>query len=152
MLLRASGEISGTEVNLKAVIDPDAAAASGVPQGEALVAFAEGVVGDDGEALARARAEVLEKLGSECLVDAAAVASHFQRMVRIADSTGIPLDAPLNLLTADIRTELGIDRFGSAANTPTIGSIKRALGRLLQPRARHIFTLLATVQKLFGRS
>ena len=100
---------------------------------EALVGFAEALVRRDDTALAHARDEVLEKLGPGGLVDTAAVASNFQRMVRIADSTGIPLDAPVNAMTGDIRDDLGLGRFGSSANTPEAGALPLALGRALRP-------------------
>jgi len=99
----------------------------------ALVAFAEALVHRDDAALARARDEVLEKLGPGGLVDTAAVASNFQRMVRIADSTGIPLDAPVTAMTGDIRGELDLGRFGSSANTREAGALSRALGSALRP-------------------
>ena len=101
--------------------------------GGALVGFAEALVRRDDTALARARDEVLEKLGPAGLVDTAAVASNFQRMVRIADATGIPLDAPVNAMTGDIRGELELGRFGSSANTREAGAVSLALGRALRP-------------------
>ena len=100
---------------------------------EALVGFAEALVRRDDAALAHARDEVLEKLGPGGLVDTAAVASNFQRMVRIADSTGIPLDAPVTAMTGDIRGDLELGRFGSSANTREAGPVPRALGRALRP-------------------
>ena len=45
------------------------------------------------------------------MIDAAGVIANFQRMMRIADSPGIPLDARMDALTADLRSELGINRF-----------------------------------------
>jgi len=89
------------------------AATSGVPHGDALVMFAEAMVSDDADALVRSRQRILERLGPEALVDAAAVASNFERMVRIADSTGIPLDSFLDEKTADIREDLHLARFAS---------------------------------------
>ena len=44
------------------------------------------------------------------MVDAAGVASNFERMVRIADATGIELGAALEGLTANVRTVLSLDR------------------------------------------
>ena len=78
---------------------------------------------------------MLEVLGPEGLVDTAAVASNFERMVRIADSTGIPLDSPVNGMTEGMRQELGIDRFGSSANTAAPGALERVFGRALGPVA-----------------
>ena len=64
-------------------------------------------------------------------MDAAAVIGNFERMVRIADGTGIPLDKPVAMITADMREELGIDRFATAVNTPTLNGFQRMLGRLM---------------------
>ena len=44
------------------------------------------------------------------MVDAAGVASNFERMVRIADSTGIELGDLLEQASADVRTALGLER------------------------------------------
>jgi hypothetical protein len=88
---------------------------------------------------------VLGEIGPEALVDAAAVASNFMRMVRIADSTGISLDAPMEVLSQDLRAELGIDRFGSAANTPPAGVLRRSVGRVLTPLAWALLKLYGTL-------
>ncbi len=132
MLLRASSEIEGGKADLHAVTD---GTRSGVPDGDVLVAFTEAALALDVEALAEARARVAERMGPEALVDAAGIVANFQRMVRIADATGIPLDAPMSLITEDLRRELGIDRYGSAANTSPAGPVRRALGRALWPIA-----------------
>ncbi len=121
MLLRASGEIAGESYRLEAVADGDPDGTSGVPHGPALITLAEALVSGDEAALALARAGVLEALGPAGLVDAAAVAANFERMVRIADATGIPLDAPVAALTADLRDRLGLDRFASSAHTRRLG-------------------------------
>ncbi len=118
MLLRASGEATGQVFNLQAVTEGAATASSGVAHGETLLALAEAMVSDDREALVIARTRVLEELGPEALVDAAGVASNFERMVRIADATGIPLDSFLDEMTVDLRAELKLARFESTTNTP----------------------------------
>jgi len=118
MLLRASGKVTGDAFDVHVITEGGTAAPSGVPHGEMLIAFAEAMVGDDEAILATARQRVLIALGSEALVDAAAVVSNFERMVRIADSTGIPLDDVVYEKTVDVREELHLGRFRSAANTP----------------------------------
>lgn len=133
LLLRASSEVAGTAVDLGAVVDPARAAASGVAHAELLLALVDALVGGDDVALARARARVLHHLGAAVLVDAVAVAANFERMVRIADGTGIPLDAPVAIATADARAALGIDAFTAAANTPPPRGLRRLLTPLLQP-------------------
>ncbi len=122
--------------------DPSAAAASGVAHAEALVGFADALVGRDEDVLELARARLLEEVGPEGLVDAAAVAANFERMVRIADSTGIPLDGPLDVMSADLRQLLHVDRFGSSANTPVAGAAKRVTGSALRPLLRGLLRLV----------
>jgi hypothetical protein len=126
-----SSEVSGAEVDVRAVTD--ASVASGVAHGERLLAFADALVGGDDAALEREREALRAVLGAEGLVDAAAVASNFERMVRIADGTGIPLDAPVRLLAADLRDELALGAFRSAANTPAPRLAQRLLGRAFRP-------------------
>jgi hypothetical protein len=118
MLLRASGEVSGHAFDLHALTEGAAVTRSGVAHEETLLALAEAMVSDEREALVIARTRVLDELGPEALVDAAAVASNFERMVRIADAIGIPLDSFLDEMTVDIRAELNLARFESTANTP----------------------------------
>ncbi len=132
--------------------DAKAAATSGVAHAEALVAFTEAVLGEDDEELTRARGELLDKVGPEGLVDAAAVVGNFERMVRIADATGIPLDAALALASEDLRGELGLDRFGSAANTPTAGRFSRVLARALRPVLRPAMRLVLSLEQRLSRS
>ena len=51
------------------------------------------------------------------LVDAAGVAANFQRMVRIADSIGIPVDDVYEQNKKQVWEELGIESFASAQNS-----------------------------------
>jgi hypothetical protein len=97
-----------------------------------LVPFAEAAVRRD-EKLADARKRLLERMGAEALVDAAAVVGNFERMVRIADGTGIPLDTPVSLISADLQESLGVREYGSADQTPEVRGLKRFAGRLLRP-------------------
>ena len=57
---------------------------------------------------------MLEVLSPEAMVDAAGVASNFERMVRIADSTGIPLDERMEVLSREVRDALQLERFAAA--------------------------------------
>ena len=142
-----SGEIDGARYDLRAVTDAAAAGASGVPHGRELLALAEAVVrGGDAE-LAAARARAIAALGPHGFVEAAAVASNFERMVRIADATGIPLDTPLDAISASMRTDLGIDAFASATNTPPVSAGRRAIGRALAPLARYLMPALAALSR-----
>ena len=51
------------------------------------------------------------------LVDAAAIVGHFERLVRVADATGIPLDAAAKDATTDIREALGHNAYAMASRT-----------------------------------
>ena len=116
MLLRASGQATGQAFDLHAVTEGTTTVRGGVAHEETLVALAEAMVSDDEQELATARTRVLGELGPEALVDAVGVASNFERMVRIADATGIPLDSFLDEMTVDLRTELHLGRFEAASS------------------------------------
>ncbi len=151
MLLRASGKLAGEPVDLRVVTDAGAAGESGVAESDALLAFTDALVAHDGDALPRARADLLERLGPEGLVDAAAVASNFERMDRIADATGIPLDAPLAMMSEDLREELDLGRFASAANTPALGAAQRTAARALQPLIPRLMKLAGALRRQLDR-
>ena len=89
----------------------------GVPHGRLLVEFAEAVLGEDEVALTRARAALSEAIGPAGLVDAAAVVGLFNAIDRVADATGIPLEAEKAAASADFRTALGVDRFDVTIRT-----------------------------------
>jgi hypothetical protein len=91
--------------------DHEVATSSGVEHGNLLIAFAEAMVGDDDTVLAHARHAVIEVLSPAAMVDAAGVASNFERMVRIADSTGIQLDERMAALSQEVRDALQLERF-----------------------------------------
>ena len=90
-----------------------------------------------------ARQSVTDALGVAAMIDAAAVIANFQRMVRIADSSGIPLDEPVLMMTQGIRQQLGINQFAAAANSPELGWGKRILGGALAPFATRIMRRMA---------
>ena len=91
--------------------DHAAADTSGVEHGNLLIAFAEALVGDDDVTLTHARHAVIEGLSPAAMVDAAGVASNFERMVRIADATGIQLDERMTVLSQKVRDALHLERF-----------------------------------------
>lgn len=112
-LLRASGESKNEEYDL-ALVNGAGESDGGVPHGRLLVSFAEAILGGDDRALAHVRAEVIARLGSAALVDAAGVAGLFNAIDRIADSTGIPLEAEKAAATAEIRAKLGIGKYADS--------------------------------------
>ena len=110
-MLRASGRHYGREFGLGAVVARDGS--SGVRHEAELLAFADAVVADRSP-LVQARATLNGVAGSEAMVDAAAVIAGFDAITRVADGTGIPLEAPKAAATAGWRSELGIDAFWAA--------------------------------------
>lgn len=113
MLLSVSGQVSGDDVDLS-LVTGHALGDGGVVHGQSLVAFAEAVMGDDDGVLANRREQLVEEIGGEGLVDAAAVIAIFNSIDRIADATGISLDEMLDSMSGGIRSELGIDNFKKA--------------------------------------
>ena len=90
-MLRVSAQTTGNaNLNLLAITS-ESSEPSGVAGGEALTAFAEAAVKNTSD-LARAREQLKSELGEAALVDGAAVVGNFERMTRIADGTGIPID------------------------------------------------------------
>lgn len=90
---------------------------SGVEHGAALIEFSNAVMGDDEERLARAREALRATLGDAGFHEAAATAANFNQMDRIADATGIPLDAGGRATMSEMGQLIGSDRFASAKNT-----------------------------------
>lgn len=116
MLLRASGEKAGFDVDLSVAIDPSAEGDAGVPNGELLLRFASAANNRSPE-LAAAREALKEAVGPEGLLEAAATVAIFNGLVRVADGTGIQLDPAMLTATVDDRAALGLDAFGGAANS-----------------------------------
>ena len=143
-MLRVSSETKDQNVDLKAVMGEGE---SGVPGGAELTAFAEATVSGGDNAITSAREKLVRVLGAEATVDAAGVIGNFERMVRIADGTGIPLDAPANMISADMREEVGIDQFESARNTPKVTGLRRIAGRILSRMMPLVFRYMAPKKK-----
>jgi hypothetical protein len=112
--------VSGSEVDLS-VVNGMPCGDGGVAHGERLVAFVEAVMGPDEAGLRHERAALREVLSDAAFVDVCAVIGAFNVVDRIADATGIPLDEPLVLMSGEVRAQLGLGRFASAANTPGAG-------------------------------
>ena len=85
----------------------------GIAHGALLTAFATAAIGDDDRMLAGLRDRIRREIGDAALVDSAAVAGLFNAIDRVADATGIPLEDAKAADSADLRQDLGIDRFHS---------------------------------------
>ena len=117
MMLRVSAMTTETEVDLQGVNGDAASAAMGIEYGAELMSFAESLAQRDEHGLARSRTALRQAAGDKVLVDAAGVAANFQRMVRIADSIGIPFDNMQSDFVNSIQTELNLARFASAQHS-----------------------------------
>ena len=111
-------------MDVQALADP--AVESGVPHGRALLEFASavagvaagvdgsgsgsGAVGADAAQLARTREGLRSEMGDAGVADAGAVASNFERMVRIADAIGIELGDWMETFTEGVRSDLALER------------------------------------------
>ncbi len=130
-MLRASIEYSGSGAELGGIAGGAKVGDGGIEHGERLTTFADAAVSGDFAELTTARDALREASGSAVVVDAAGVIGNFQRMVRIADGTGIPLDTMVDTMSSDIRADLGLESFRSRR-------LKDAgmLGRLFAPAFR----------------
>jgi hypothetical protein len=144
MMLRASVEMTGKKVDMNVVTGNDATVQESILFGDILVAFAEALVRND-DTLTYTRKMVIEQMGSETLIDAAALVGNFQQMVRIANSTGIPLDTPMAIISKDLQKKLGFNRFQTAENTPNIGFLQQAVGKVLRPIAMVILRIFGVI-------
>lgn len=142
MSLRVSSEIEGEDVDLNSVVEGDAID-SGVPFGSELIQFTEAALGDDDELIRQTRELLIEKMGVAAMVDAAGVIAAFQRQVRIADGTGLPLEPIVNMMIDDVRGEMGLDALGSADNTPPLNFLQKLSARVIQPVIPSIIKLMS---------
>ncbi len=113
MLLGRSSE-GDDSVNLNGTVRNEVD--SGVEHGEVLLRYSDAAVGHTSD-LAATRAAVNEAMGPDAVVDCAATIANFQRMVRIADGCGIPLDSFSRRESEEWRNGLNIDGFRSRQNT-----------------------------------
>jgi len=116
-MLRVSAKTSETDIDIQSIRGDAASAAQGIEFGAQLMRFGESVATRDTNALQSSRKELLEAAGQQVLVDAAGVAANFQRMVRIADSIGIPYDDMKSEMGKKVREDLDLTAFESAKHT-----------------------------------
>lgn len=116
MLLSVSGEKYGYDIDLDVAMDSSRSGDAGVPHGVELLAFST-AANQRAADLADVRTALTAAVGEEGMLEAAATVAAFNGLVRVADGTGIQLDPSMLTFTADTRKELGIERFGGAANS-----------------------------------
>lgn len=142
-MLRASSDYNGDDVDLSAIKDPAMAGASGIAAAPELLGFASASCGGQAVEIASSRDALREALGDAAVVDSAAVIGNFERMTRIADGTGIPLDTPVNAVSAGIQDDLGLREFHSSEQTRSVGRLAAAAARLFSPIALRIMPRVA---------
>lgn len=139
-MLRESIEIAGGDsINMDGLTDPACTEIPGISHSKVLLDYSNAFMGDDDQALDKARDALVREMGDAELVDAAGVASNFQRMVRIADATGIPSDPPMAIMQEDLAEQLGVNDYVSAANTKKATGLKRLFMKLIViPQVRKV--------------
>ena len=114
-MLRASAKQNNIPLNLLAMTDRTQNL--GMENGEVLLNFADACLGPDIHALNEARADLVAKMGSGALVQAAAIAGNFSMNDAAANAIGIPMESMFLGDSEDYRGALGINDFPSAKNT-----------------------------------
>ncbi|MCL1587466.1 MAG: hypothetical protein M3092_03535 [Actinomycetia bacterium] len=107
-MLRESALAYDYNIDLRAIADPSIHL--GVPGGNTLLQFIDAMTGASSVSPSDARRAVVDELGPEALVDAAAVFGNFAMMNRIAEGTGIPLAKQAEIREQDLIATLGLDR------------------------------------------
>ena len=109
MLLRASGQQQQQHYDLNAVTAEQGD--GGVAYGDDLRTLTEHAVRSEWLELAAAKPDIEARLGLQRTTDALVVAAAFNGITRVADATGIPLDANTEQTTEALRAETGIADF-----------------------------------------
>ncbi len=109
MMLRASIEMIGAEIDIRAITDPSVD--SLVDGGALLLEFVDAVAAGDEGARGPAAAALASGLGDAALVDAAGAIGTFAMMNRIADATGMPVGKGTLQQSEEFRALTGVDRF-----------------------------------------
>ena len=133
-MLRESVELTGGSIDFDGLTDPSCTEINGVPNSRELLQFTNACMGVEGITPDAARRALVDEMGSAAMIDTAGVIANFQRMVRIADTTGIPSDAPMVVMSESLRQQLGINEYVSAANTSPLSFFKNLLMKLIVVR------------------
>ena len=133
-MLRESVELTGGSIDFEGLTDPSCTEIRGIPNSRELLQFTNACMGVEGAEPEAARQALVDSMGAAAMVDAAGVISNFQRMVRIADAIGIPTDGPMEVMSEDLREQLGINQYVSAANSSPPSLFKRLMLKLVGVR------------------
>ncbi|GMQ94432.1 MAG: hypothetical protein BMS9Abin12_1922 [Acidimicrobiia bacterium] len=88
-MLRESAIVFGYDLDLAAIAQPGIPI--GIPGGGALLRFVDAVLERSEDRLDDMQRAIIDELGSESLVDAAAVFGNFEMMNRVAEGSGISI-------------------------------------------------------------
>ncbi|GMQ98075.1 MAG: hypothetical protein BMS9Abin17_0580 [Acidimicrobiia bacterium] len=105
-MLRESAIAYKYEIDLAAI--SDTSIPIGIPGGNLLLELVDVLHGVSDEALADIQSALIDRLGPEALVDAAAVFGNFQMMNRVAEGSGIPIPQQAIDRESDLVTKLGL--------------------------------------------
>ncbi len=128
MLLRASSEIEDrTTPDLTATTSSSKIVLGrpGVSRKAVLSALVESVLADDDALIQEARDRAIQVLGAGGWIDALLVLSFFQMVDRVANGSGVRLEANV-VQVSDFIGELGIGEYRSAESTPPLSWWQRA--------------------------
>lgn len=90
----------------------------GVNHGALLARLCDAVAAKDKTLMVDIRAEMLDQMSAEQLVDAVGVSAMFHMMNRVANATGTPLDPIMAKAGPAIADAIGASGFHSRADTP----------------------------------
>ena len=110
MRLRVSGQQTGNFYDLRMVMGTDVDDA-GFPHGPLLNKFTEAICARNLEHVSNLRDDIINVMGEEAMVDAAATIAAFNAYPRMANATGIPIEEVKRGVTAELREELGLEIF-----------------------------------------
>jgi len=114
-MLRVSANKTESDIDINMIMGSEEESHSDIQYAHELMQFAGSLASRDESALEVARDELLSQAGPRVLVDAAGVAANFQRMVRIADAAGIPVDSNDNEISNQVRSDLNLYKFDQGA-------------------------------------
>jgi hypothetical protein len=110
-LLRESGKHRAGGIDMRIVIGTSEHADGGIEHGALLRRFAMATLEKSDEDLAAVRADLVDAIGPQRSAQAARIVASFDGINRVADATGIRLDAPTERGAGDLVAELELADF-----------------------------------------
>lgn len=107
-MLRVSVTESNLDVDLLGVRTGEATRLSAIPEAQLLIELADAFMSREEDTLREIRERAVRIMGDRGVIEAIGVAANFQRMVRIASATGIPIDEPDSAFGQGVRAALAL--------------------------------------------